>query len=217
MTLQCVSSNVESKDIFRKRTFGRFACLPSESIVDRPYEPYVERANNFVGSNRKRFFPEIDMVVRETLFLRNAIGLICKAYRALTDSIATLEIGVHMISITANDQCNGEPTPEGIHQDGNNLFCALLMSRECSGGESLIFDLKNNLVEKKVMFNNFDSLIAMDTNLKHSVTSIEPLDNGYGVRNTFIIDLYDPENLHLLFNSSNFSAPESMLEKDVIC
>ena len=98
---------VESKDIFRKRTFGRFACLPSESIVDRPYEPYVERANNFVGSNRKRFFPEIDMVVRETLFLRNAIGLICKAYRALTDSIATLEIGVHMISITANDQCNG--------------------------------------------------------------------------------------------------------------
>ena len=91
------------------------------------------------------------------------------------------------------DSSNGDPSPEGVHQDSAELVCLMLLHREnCrfdSGGnrlwrleqasgkpdpEALDEGSKSNLLFETVMRDRFDAIFLLDRRLKHEGRPIVP-------------------------------------------
>jgi hypothetical protein len=84
---------------------------------------------------------------------------------------------MHQFRIEANADIKGEPTPEGIHQDGVDWVLALLVRREnVASGETRITDLQRNSIGSFVLTDPFDSALVEDARVYHGVTSIHALD-----------------------------------------
>ena len=84
----------------------------------------------------------------------------------------------------------GKPSPEGIHQDGEEYFGVLLINRyNISGGKSIIYDLNENILNEFELVKPGDSYIVSDKLVKHSVTPIEVIDaSDIGFRDVLIIN-----------------------------
>ena len=193
----------------RRRSFGRFAEADGD-LYDREYEPYYEEKNEAVGDSKRRFFAEIEPVVRANPTLRQMVKDVCGMYRDVVGAKGILEVGVHLVRATGSSLTSGEPTPERIHRDGNNAFAAVLIDRDCDGGETVIYN--DDLCEsaRYTMTESFEMTFALDYRIFHEVTSIKPrLGHILGHRDIVIIDMYDLDRLD--FIRTNYSVPESIV------
>jgi hypothetical protein len=86
-------------------------------------------------------------------------------------------VEIHQFRIEASADKSGEPTPEGMHQDGVDWVLVLLVRREnVASGETRIADLRRNFIGAFVLAEPFDSALVNDARVYHGVTSIAPLD-----------------------------------------
>ncbi len=97
---------------------------------------------------------------------------------------------MHQIRVLATTQEIGEPSPEGIHQDGTDFLTLHLVRREnIAGGASTIYDLEKRPIFDFVFREPLDSVILEDPRILHGVTSVEPADQrSAGVRDILGID-----------------------------
>ncbi len=171
---------LEGGATFRRRRFGRFRWLPAgRDLLPLPHRAYYqpEEQNPYAGGVAREFAPLLPAAA-DNPFLHELVGemFACLPLTA-EQQAATWEVRVHQIRILATAEEVGLPTPEGIHQDGTDFLTLHLVRRDnVAGGESTIYDLERNPVERLTLEAPLDSLILDDPRLLHAVTPVRPAD-----------------------------------------
>jgi hypothetical protein len=122
---------------FRRRRFSRFTGRP-ESLERLEHKYFVQSAQvNKLAGGVKRDFPELDDRLAELPDFQRLIAAFIDFSKI--DPLVC-EMGVHQIRIIASRDEQGEPAPEGIHQDGFDyvgIFC--IKRHAISGGETHLY------------------------------------------------------------------------------
>jgi hypothetical protein len=84
------------------------------------------------------------------------------------------KIEAHQFRIVTTKKEPGEPTPEGIHRDGVNFALVMLIGRvNVKGGVTTIYRNRSMIpIGNDTLMRTFDSLLLVDTDVKHGVSSI---------------------------------------------
>ncbi len=100
-----------------------------------------------------------------------------------------LEIGCHQIRVTASDEFNGYPAPEGFHQDGFEQVAITCIAQEnVNGGVSLISLLDDELqiILDRTMQPGETTLLD-DQRVRHYVSPITPKLPGHAHRDVIVV------------------------------
>jgi hypothetical protein len=177
---------------YRLRRYGRFSYLPSsDEVLPLSHAPFVqsEKTNKLYGGLQRKF-AEIRTETYRNLFLHELIKSNFSHFPI--DNIMTTnhwEIGVHQIRIDATINEPGEPTPEGIHRDGNNFVAMHLIRRQNgSGGLSTIYDNDKIPLQVVILVKPLDSIFVEDGRVMHDVTTFHPQNKKLrGIRDMLVI------------------------------
>ncbi|WP_026595594.1 2OG-Fe dioxygenase family protein [Methyloferula stellata] len=165
---------------YRRRRFATFTVRGGE-VLRKLHQPhYQSRDYNPLNGGIARWFdPVIEDIQRHPVTLAT-IHVCDQLFTALTPKDRRpngWHVEMHQFRIEANSDIKGEPTPEGMHQDGVDWVLALLVRREnVASGETRIADLQRNSIGGFVLTEPFDSALVDDARVYHGVTSIHPLD-----------------------------------------
>ena len=181
---------------YRSRRYGRFCHIPKASMIyplPQTYFFQTKTINDFAGGVR-RLFDSLDDNWYETNILQN---IILNSFNCLPISseeyVDPWHIGVHAIRISTTDNMFGNPTPEGIHTDGHQYLCIILISRtNITGGESTITSSLGEVIFRGCLHNPLDTIFLTDYKMLHSVSEIIPIDSAKpAYRDVLILD-FDP-------------------------
>lgn len=163
---------------FRQRRFGLFYFLPSTGeLLPLKSVSYIQshEINTYAGGIAREFAPLLDATLTNQ-FLHNLIKFNFQQFPV--DSSMTLlpwEIDVHQFRIVASEDEQGQPTPEGIHHDGDDFNCIHLIGRQnAKGGVNTVYDNDRNPLKSSTLLQPMDSIIVWDPHVMHGVTSIKP-------------------------------------------
>ncbi|MGW2305524.1 2OG-Fe dioxygenase family protein [Streptomyces sp. NPDC001809] len=86
-------------------------------------------------------------------------------------------IEAHQFRIEVNGEEVGLPTPEGVHRDGVTFVLMAMVGRSnATGGESTVFNLDKQPVEKFSLTDPLDLALVNDERVFHGVSPIEQID-----------------------------------------
>lgn len=84
-------------------------------------------------------------------------------------------IDVHQIRISATGDERGEPTPEGMHHDGDDYIAMHLIGRHnAAGGVSTVCDNNGTPLMSRSLQQPMDTLMVWDPYVMHGVNPISP-------------------------------------------
>jgi len=178
---------------FRRRRYGRYYWSPANGqLTTLGNQPYFqsEGQNGYAGGVEREFAPLLPDSVGNP-FLHGLIRYTFACLPLPADRRdRTWEVRVHQIRIVASPQEQGEPAPEGIHQDGTDFLTLHLVRRSnVSGAVSTIYHLDRKPIQSYTMLEPLDSFILEDPRIMHGVTPIHPADGiGLAIRDLLGID-----------------------------
>jgi hypothetical protein len=177
---------------FRQRRFGLFYLLPSTGeLLPLPPTPYFQSSevNTYAGDIARKFAPLLDKSLTNP-FLHELIKCNFRQF-PVDSSLAhqTWEIDVHQFRIVASQDEPGEPTPEGIHRDGDDFNCIHLIARQnVAGGVNSVYDNDGNRLASYTLRRPMDSIMVWDPYVMHGVTPICPENPGEpAIRDVLVI------------------------------
>ena len=184
---------------FRQRRFGLFYLLPSAGeVLPLPSAPYIQsrEVNMYAGGIAREFAPLLEDSLTNQ-FLHELIKFNFRQF-PVDNSLAdqAWEIDVHQFRVVASQNEQGEPTPEGIHHDGDDFNCIHLIGRyNVAGGVNSIYDNSCNLLASYTLDRPMDSIIVWDPYVMHGVSPIHPKDpNKPAIRDVLVLGYnYRPE------------------------
>jgi aspartate/methionine/tyrosine aminotransferase len=184
---------------FRRRRYGRFYWSPvSDRLIPLRQEAYFQPKdeNSYAGGVVREFAPLLPETVQNEFLTSLVRCTFASLPIAQEKQGKTWEVRVHQIRILASARERGEPSPEGIHQDGTDFLTLHLVQRSnVIGAESTIYDLNRRPIFQATLQEPLDSFILEDPRIMHGVTPVDPADaNALGVRDLLGIDfIYNPE------------------------
>jgi hypothetical protein len=163
---------------FRLRRFGLFYLLPSTGeLLPLSPAPYFQSAgiNTYAGGIERRFAPLLD-ATRTNKFLHELIKFNFRQFPVdIQMAHQPWEIDVHQFRIIATQNEQGEPTPEGIHHDGDDFNAIHLIRRQnTTGGINTVYDNDRNPLASITLIQPMDSVLVWDPHVMHGVTPIHP-------------------------------------------
>ena len=162
---------------YRRRRHAVFGA-GRDGIVRRPHQPhYQSRDYNTLNGGIARWFdPVTEAAERAPAF--TAILRTChQVFNALSPDVAAWEVEVHQFRIEAQQGQAGQPTPEGMHQDGVDWVLVLMVRREnIASGETTIHDLERHKLGAFTLSHPMDAAWVDDNRRYHGVTPVEPRD-----------------------------------------
>ena len=163
---------------FRQRRFGLFYFLPStgELLALQPAEYTQSREiNTYAGGIARKFAPLLDATLTNP-FLLELIKFNFRQFPVETSQTEQpWEIDVHQFRIVASQDEQGQPTPEGIHHDGDDFNCIHLIGRQnVACGVSTIYDNDRKPLTTCTLRHPMDSIMVWDPHVMHGVTPIQP-------------------------------------------
>jgi hypothetical protein len=170
---------------FRRRRFSRFAGTP-ENLTRLEHKYFVQSSQvNKLAGGVKRDFAELANGLLE-------LGEFHRLIAAFIDfskiDPLVCEMGVHQIRIVASRDEQGEPAPEGIHQDGFDFVGIFCIKRHAiSGGETHLYRAKDEppIFDKILQPGEF--VMVNDRTLYHYASPVAPEGDGKGERDVFVI------------------------------
>lgn len=177
---------------YRRRRFAAFGVSP-DGIVRKPHQPhYQSRDYNPLNGDIERWFDPVLPAVAADTFLQNLFGL---CYRVFASSVLrpveseAWHAEMHQFRIEATPDEEGRPTPEGMHRDGVDWVCVMLIRREnVRSGTTEIFDEKSSAVNRFTLTAPLDTVFLDDARVRHGVTPISRLDDGKaGFRDVLVL------------------------------
>ncbi len=170
---------------FRLRRFSRFNGMP-ENLQRLEHKYFVQSAKvNQLAGGIKRDFPELDERLPELEEFQRLVAAFIDFSKI--DPMVT-EMGVHQIRIVASKDEQGEPAPEGIHQDGFDfvgIFC--IKRKAITGGETHLYRAKDQppIFDKVLQPGEF--VMVNDRTLYHYASAVAPVGDEEGERDVFVI------------------------------
>ncbi len=163
---------------FRQRRFGLFYMLPSTGeLLPLQLAAYIQsrEINTYAGGIAREFAPLVDTTLTNQ-FLHELIKFNFRQFPV--DSSRThqpWEIDVHQFRIVASQDEQGQPTPEGIHHDGDDFNCIHLIGRQnATCGINTVYDNDLKPLTSCTLLQPMDSIMVWDPHVMHGVTPIHP-------------------------------------------
>lgn len=165
---------------FRFRRFNYFYFMPDGTGVKPfPPMPYYQSGdyNRYAGDVQRHFSP-FSYAAKHNPFLHALIQFNFEQLPLTPERRnGPWKVESHQIRVVARANEKGEPTPEGVHQDGVDFVFVYLIGRNnIKGGESIIHDTDGNDLYRHTLENPFDALVVWDPKVFHGATSIVPDD-----------------------------------------
>lgn len=161
---------------YRKRRHAVFRARPG-AIERKPDQPhYQSRDYNALNGGIARWFaPMLPEIVHGAAF-RVILASATELFSALCPDLVW-HVEAHQFRIEARPGQSGQPTPEGMHQDGVDWVMVLLVSREnVASGVTGIHGLDRQPLDSFTLERPFDTALVDDHRVFHGVTPVEPID-----------------------------------------
>ena len=161
---------------YRKRRHAAFA-VSGAGAVRKPAQPHYQSRdfNALNGGIASWFDPVTDAAAGSSAF--QAILRTCHTlFDGLTPAPAW-HVEAHQFRIEARPGQVGQPTPEGMHQDGVDWVLVLMIGRvNIASGTTSIHGLDRTLLGSFTLEAPMDAALVDDHRVFHGVTPVQPLD-----------------------------------------
>ena len=161
---------------YRKRRHAAFRATGA-GFTRKPAQPhYQSRDFNALNGGIARWFEPMLPEVAEGA----AFGAIMRLCTGLFDGLtpaAAWHVEAHQFRIEAKPGVVGQPTPEGMHQDGVDWVLVLMVARDnIASGTTSIHGLDRGLLGSFTLEAPMDAALVDDHRVFHGVTAVQPLD-----------------------------------------
>ncbi|MFT8885452.1 MAG: 2OG-Fe dioxygenase family protein [Acetobacter papayae] len=179
---------------YRRRRYATFS-LSGETISRKPHQPhYQSRDYNTLNGGIERWFEPFLPETATSPALEAILRLVCRVATDLTPAArrpGSWHAETHQFRIEAQSDKPGHPTPEGLHRDGVDWVCVIMIRREnVACGETSIHDLNRQLVGSFTLTQPLDTAFVNDNRVYHGVTPVEPNDpKRPGWRDVLVVTL----------------------------
>ena len=165
---------------YRKRRHAAFLVTPGadEAAVQRkPHQPHYQgRDYNALNGGIARWFDPMLPEVADGPAFRAILRLCARQFAALTPAPAW-HVEAHQFRIEARPGQSGQPTPEGMHQDGVDWVLVLMIGRDnIASGATTIYGLAREPLGSFTLEAPMDAALLDDHRVFHGVTAVAPLD-----------------------------------------
>ena len=171
----CADTYMADKGRYRMRRYGVYSADANGSITREEHQPHYQSTDyNTLNGGVERWFEPI----RQEIGAGESLSTVMRYCRSLFNRILperAWHIEVHQFRIEAKAGEVGKPTPEGMHRDGVDYVCVLLIRREnILSGVTSIHDLEKNKLDEFTLTHPFDTALVDDRRVYHGVTAVEP-------------------------------------------
>ena len=162
---------------YRRRRHAVFKAA-GEAIVRKPHQPhYQSRDYNMLNGGIARWFDPVTEATEQAPAFRAILRTCHRVFDVLSPEVEAWEVEVHQFRIEARSGQAGQPTPEGMHQDGVDWVLVLMVRREnIASGETTIHDLERHRLGAFTLSHPMDAAWVDDNRRFHGVTPVEPRD-----------------------------------------
>ncbi|HCK85125.1 MAG TPA: hypothetical protein DHW63_11605 [Hyphomonadaceae bacterium] len=175
---------------YRRRRHAVFL-LCGGMLKRLPHQPhYQSRDYNRLNGGVQRWFDPIDEAVARSAVLGDLVAACAQLANGLEPrGERARRIEVHQFRIASNADEEGCPTPEGMHRDGVDWVCVVLIKRvNVVRGETTISDISGNAVGAFTLIETLDMAFLDDCRVAHGVTPIRRLDPDWpGFRDVLVV------------------------------
>ena len=161
---------------YRRRRFAAFG-MTADDLQRKSHQPhYQSRDYNPLNGDIERWFEPVLVEIGNHPFLQNLFRVCRWAFSSVeptVDPVWPWHAEMHQFRIEAANKEAGRPTPEGMHRDGVDWVCVMLIKREnVQSGTTEIFDDLNETVDRFTLTEPLDTVFLNDTRVRHGVTPI---------------------------------------------
>ncbi|GLR75245.1 MULTISPECIES: 2OG-Fe dioxygenase family protein [Aliivibrio] len=178
---------------YRFRNFCKARYLRSEDTLwMKEYDHYYQpTAVNPLNGGIKRWFSPIKGEVFHNSILNQLLKKIGYELSELTNQ-DVWNINIYQNRIIAEQNQQGKPSPEGIHNDGVKYSTLLMINREnVSGGINTIFDQNKTPIFDHTLTKEGECIFFQDTSTYHFASPIVQVDpNKLGIRDLLVVEFY---------------------------
>ena len=180
---------------YRKRRHAAFAAGPG-GAVRKPHQPhYQSRDYNALNGGIARWFEPMLDDVADTAAFQSVLRLCHALFNGLTPAPAW-HVEVHQFRIEARPGQAGQPTPEGMHQDGVDWVLVLMVGRvNIASGTTSIHGLDRRLLGSFTLEQPLDAALVDDHRVFHGVTPVQPLDAAKPAHRDVLVVTFRRETL----------------------
>ena len=164
---------------YRRRRFAAYR-ITRDAVECKPHQPhYQSRDYNPLNGDIERWFEPIRPEIAEHPALRDLMD-ICRSVFNFPDDLARAtpwHAEAHQFRIEARADTAGLPTPEGMHRDGVDWVCVVLVNCEnVESGTTEIHDSRRDVTNRFTLMEALDAVFLDDIRVRHGVTPILPQD-----------------------------------------
>jgi hypothetical protein len=160
---------------YRRRRHAVFR-ISGDAILRLPNQPHYQATeyNPLNGGIERWFEPVGEEAARSPVLM--GLFAACRALFAL-DPDQNYRAELHQFRIEATAGAAGQPTPEGMHRDGVDWVCVMLMNRtNLAEGTTSIARPDGTTLGAFTLTHPFDAVFLDDHRVMHGVTAVRPLD-----------------------------------------
>lgn len=163
---------------YRKRRHAVFRITDDET-TRKPDQPhYQSRDYNALNGGIERWFAPVLPEVADGPAFRAILRFCHRLFDGLTPQ-PVWHVEAHQFRIEASPNQVGQPTPEGMHQDGVDWVLVLMVGRRnIASGMTSIHGLDRQLIGSFTLEQPMDAALVNDHRVFHGVTPVQPLDPG---------------------------------------
>ena len=172
---------------YRRRRHAVFA-VSGETVSRLPDQPHYQGTEyNPLNGGIERWFEPVTGAVAHSPILDDLFA-VCRTVFALADD-RTYRAELHQFRIEADAESAGLPTPEGMHRDGVDWVCVLLIDRiNLAEGTTSIARPDGTSLGTFTLTRPFDAVFLDDHRVVHGVTAVHRLDPAVpGYRDVLIL------------------------------
>lgn len=165
---------------YRRRRYATFS-LTDQQVTRKPHQPhYQSRDYNTLNGGIERWFKPVAPDIGSHPALLAVLRLMSRMATDLTPEAQRPQAWhaeIHQFRIEPSPDAAGQPTPEGLHRDGVDWVCVVMVDREnIASGETTIHDLNRTLVGSFTLAQPMDTAFVNDSRVYHGVTPVTPMD-----------------------------------------
>ena len=180
---------------YRQRRHAAFLAS-QQTLVRKPDQPhYQSRDFNALNGGIARWFAPVLPAVAANPAFRAILQYCTDLFDSLTPAPAW-HVEAHQFRIEAKPGQSGQPTPEGMHQDGVDWVLVLMIGRQnIASGTTTIHGLDRQLLGSFTLEQPLDAAFLDDHRVFHGVTAVDPLNPADPAHRDVLVITFRQETL----------------------
>ena len=161
----------------RRRRYAVYRAA-NDRIDREPHQPHHQsREYNPLFGDMERWFEPVSPQIGDSATMRTILGFCLALFGRLAPKVQSWHVEVHQFRIEAAQGKPGLPTPEGMHRDGVDYVCVLLVRRHnIASGTTTIHAPDGKPLGEFTLTDPFDAALIDDARVHHGVTPVRALD-----------------------------------------